>query len=158
MLVSHRQKTRPWALCAAGSTAVWTGSQKPGSIVGWQALLHQHQQRMVFRAVQTLYALRHGSLEQCACSLEALGKGGQKVDLTGQASRVAVLRCGKVGKTAKGFFTWTWTYPTLFNSSSIGGCSRSLMKLMRSKNSWVNAREPARLSSALGLGLLPWAE
>lgn len=145
-------------VCSRGlDTAVWTGSQKPGSGAGWQALLHQHQQRVVFRAAQTLYALKHGSLEQCACSLEVLGKGEQKVDLNGQASRVAVLQCGKMGEKARALFTWTWTYPTQFNSSSIGGCSGSLMKLMRSKSSWVNARKPAHLSSAPGLGLLLWA-
>lgn len=52
-----------------------------------------------------LYALKYGSLEQCACSFEALGKGGQKVNLNGQASRVAVLQCGKVSEKARGLFT-----------------------------------------------------
>lgn len=52
-----------------------------------------------------LYALRHGSLEQSACSFEAMGKGRQKVDLNGQASRVAMLQCGKVGKLARKLFT-----------------------------------------------------
>lgn len=34
-----------------------------------------------------------------------LGKGEQKVDLNGQASRVAVLQCGKMGEKARALFT-----------------------------------------------------